>query len=211
MQLATFDEFTGLRMAGLDSCDMLALSYYAARGLPRLDKSDLEHWYSKRDAWAFRVQFETARHLYRFDPNAAPPTEMSYGNSLARFLCSFMLQVLQEDCGVRYNPERKFKPATCKPADVFAHGIMDDNGEGGTCASMPVIYVTVGRRLGYPLYLVETRGHLFCRRYCQKSCTGEERKKAAYPAVGKFLSGPPRARKDTPPCDTVRRSRREIQ
>lgn len=163
MQLAKFDEYTGLRMADLESCDMLALSYFAGRGLPGLKNSDLEQWYCKRDDWAYRVRFETARHMYRFNPKADPPTESSYGNSLPRFLCYFLLQVLQEDCGVRYNSERKFHPATSKPADVFAHGIMDDDGEGGTCASMPLIYVSVGRRLEYPLYLVETRGHLFCR------------------------------------------------
>jgi hypothetical protein len=28
---------------------------------------------------------------------------------------------------------------------------------------MPVVYVSVGRRLGFPIYLVETRGHLFFR------------------------------------------------
>src|SRR5262249_32550659 len=45
--------------------------------------------------------------------------------------------------------------------DLFIHGMID--GPGGTCSSMPVLYVAVGRRLGYPLKLVETRGHLFIR------------------------------------------------
>ena len=47
--------------------------------------------------------------------------------------------------------------------DLFIHGIIDENGKGRTCASMPVVYVAVGRRLGLPLYLVQTRGHLFFR------------------------------------------------
>jgi regulator of sirC expression with transglutaminase-like and TPR domain len=33
----------------------------------------------------------------------------------------------------------------------------------GTCSSMPVLYVAVGRQLGYPLKLVTTKGHLFVR------------------------------------------------
>jgi len=41
------------------------------------------------------------------------------------------------------------------------HGMV--GGPGGTCASMPIMYVAVGRRLGYPLKLVQTRGHLFAR------------------------------------------------
>jgi hypothetical protein len=28
---------------------------------------------------------------------------------------------------------------------------------------MPVLYVAIGRKLGYPLNLVATKGHLFCR------------------------------------------------
>ena len=33
----------------------------------------------------------------------------------------------------------------------------------GTCSSMPVLYVALGRRLGYPLKLVTTKAHLFVR------------------------------------------------
>ena len=33
----------------------------------------------------------------------------------------------------------------------------------GTCSSLPVLQVAIGRRLGYPLKLVTTKGHLFVR------------------------------------------------
>jgi hypothetical protein len=33
----------------------------------------------------------------------------------------------------------------------------------GTCSSMPVLYVTLGRRLGYPVKLVTAKAHLFVR------------------------------------------------
>jgi hypothetical protein len=160
----SLEQFTGLKLAELPSCDLLELNICAARSLPGTEKSSLEEWLAKRDEWAARVRVEIRRHLYRIDPQSNRlPTEFSYGNSLGRFFCWFMLQVLQEDCGVRYHPHRKFKPDFCKPRDVFAHGIMDDDGEGGTCSSMPVVYVSVGRAIGLPLYLVETRGHLFFR------------------------------------------------
>ena len=102
--LASLDELLGLKVDRLDSYDVLALSFYAGRGLPGTEKSKLEHWYSKRDAWVYRIQFEIARHLYRFDAKAGPPTETFYGNSLGRFICYMTLQVLQEDCGVKYHP-----------------------------------------------------------------------------------------------------------
>jgi hypothetical protein len=55
------------------------------------------------------------------------------------------------------------KPDFCQPEDLFIHGIVADQGKGGTCASMPVVYVSVARRLGLPVHLVEARGHLFFR------------------------------------------------
>ena len=113
-----------------------------------------------------RAHFETRRHWYRF--NEAPSV---YNNSAAFFCCYFLLQTLQEDLGVRYNPARirdsKFQDPKCfdpdfrDSRDLFIHGMID--GPGGTCASMPVMYAAVGRRLGYPLKLVQTRGHLFAR------------------------------------------------
>ena len=45
--------------------------------------------------------------------------------------------------------------------DQFIHAILD--GHGGNCASMPVFFVAIGRRLGFPLYIVKTIKHLFMR------------------------------------------------
>lgn len=160
----TIDGYTGLQRAGLDSYDVVTLNLCAAHGLPGTAEIDPFQYDDKLDDWARRVRDETERHIYRFDAESTqPPTEYSHGNSLARFCCWYLLQVLQEDCGVAYNPDRKFDPDFCEPADLFVHGIVDDDGAGGTCASMPVVYVSVGRRLGYPLKLVGTRGHLFFR------------------------------------------------
>lgn len=163
-QLISLEQLAEMKSPQLAALDIVALNYYAAHGLAGTSGSDLDHWNDKLDDFAQRVKFEIRRHLYRMDVQSSrEPTPFSYGNSLARFFCWMMLQVLQEDCGVRYHPERKFKPDFCQPRDVFVHGILDDDGQGGTCASMPVVYVSVGRRLGLPVYLVETRGHAFFR------------------------------------------------
>jgi hypothetical protein len=37
------------------------------------------------------------------------------------------------------------------------------NRHTGTCSSMPVLYVAIGRRLGYPLKLATTKSHVFIR------------------------------------------------
>ena len=149
---------------GLNTWDIAAINLAAAQGLPGVEAVNVAACLDKLDDWADRVKHETLRRMYRFDPDSEKtPDEYGYGNSLARFCCYVLLQVLQEDCGVVYNPERKFDPNFGDPADLFIHGILCDEGKGGTCATMPVIYVAVARRLGFPVKLVETREHLFFR------------------------------------------------
>ncbi len=153
-----------LSLAEIANCDIAELNLCAAHSLPGIDGVDADKLLNRLDEWAYQVRVEICRHIYRLDPRStAPPTEFSYGNSLARFMCWHLLQVLQEDCGVAYHPDRKFNPDFCHPEDLFIHGIVDENGQGGTCASMPVVYVAVAKRLGFPVSLVETKGHLFFR------------------------------------------------
>ncbi len=153
-----------LSLVEIANCDIAELNLCAAYGLPGIKKINAEKLVNRLDEWAYHVRVEICRHLYRLDPRStAPPTEFSYENSVARFLCYYLLQVLQEDCGVAYHPDRKFNPDFCHPEDLFIHGIVDENGKGGTCASMPVVYVAVARRLGFPVSLVETKGHFFFR------------------------------------------------
>ena len=145
--------------------DVAVLNLLCATGLPGAEKLDIGRMLDWLDDAADRVSLETRRHWYRFIESPAP-----YRHSPAYFCGYFLLQVLQEDFGVKYCEKRAVDPSFQDPRrlpdfrdsrDLFIHGIID--GHGGTCGSMPVVYVAVGRRLGYPLKLVESRGHLFIR------------------------------------------------
>ncbi|WP_417850295.1 hypothetical protein [Thalassoglobus sp.] len=160
----TFESLLESHSKELSDFNIADLNLAAAHGLPGIVHLNTDTYIEDLYEWSRRVQFEICRHLYQLDSQADQgPTEFTYGNSLARFICWYMLQVLQEDCGVKYNPERKFDPDFCQPEDLFIHGIVDEKGYGGTCASMPVVYVAIGQLLGLPVSLVETRGHLFFR------------------------------------------------
>jgi len=80
-----------------------------------------------------------------------------------------LLQVLQEDLGVKYDMSAEGNFSFRNSSVAFLHGMVPPEGKtvddmpGGTCASMPVLYVAVGRRLGYPLKLVTTNAHVFVR------------------------------------------------
>lgn len=152
--------------AHLGQLDVATLNLLCAQGLPHSEDIDLGRISDWLDDAARQVELVTARHWYRFLDSPE-----FYHNSPAYFRCYYMLQVLQEDFGVKYNPKRAvdsdFQNAACMTPDfrdsrdLFIHGIID--GEGGTCCSMPILYAAVARRLGYPLELVEAPAHYFCR------------------------------------------------
>jgi hypothetical protein len=143
----------------LAKVDMALMNLLCAKGLPGAENLDIPAVVAKLDEWAAKVKFETQRHLYRVtDPRHAE----HYNRSEARLRAEFIVQCLQEDCGVRYNPDRIYDPDFRDSRDMFLHGMLP-GANGGTCASMPVMYVAIGRRLGYPMKLVAAKEHLFCR------------------------------------------------
>lgn len=150
----------------LGKLDIGALNLMCAAGLPGADDLNIAERLAWLDEAADQVDLQTRNHFEEF--SRAPSV---YNNSPGYFCCNYLLRTLQELLGVRYNPARitdsEFQNPLCinpdfrDSRDLFIHGMM--GGPGGTCASMPVIYVAVGRRLGYPLKLVEAPGHLFFR------------------------------------------------
>jgi hypothetical protein len=143
----------------LAKVDLAEMNLICAEGLAGSQDMDRKSLLAKLDEWSAKVKKETERHLYRVkDPKYAE----HYHNSENYLRAEFLIQTLQEDCGVRYNPERIDTPNFGDSKDMFIHGMFDPK-YGGTCASMPVLYTAVGRRLGYPIKLVSAKEHLFCR------------------------------------------------
>ena len=154
---------TGDQLADVDIAEM---SLLCAVGLPGATGLDMDHCLSTLDRWALRVKFETERHLYRaHDPRWAD----HYRHNEAYLRAEFLLQVLQQDLGVKYDVTASGNFDFSDSRVAFLHGMIPAAGKttadtpGGTCASMPVLYVAIGRRLGYPLKLVTTHGHIFVR------------------------------------------------
>ena len=85
-----------------------------------------------------------------------------FENSPGKFRMMALVTVLQRDLGVRDDPACQEGPyCALDPRTLFIHGLLD--GHGGTCVTMPVLYVAIGRRLGYPLFLVQAREHFLER------------------------------------------------
>lgn len=109
---------------------------------------------------------ETQRNWSRWQQNPA-----EYQNSEAFYKMGMVISVVRQDYQAQYNPKLITIPSKesrtndeffREGSDIFLQGLLSDR-KMGTCASMPVLYVSIGRRLGYPVHLVATKGHLFCR------------------------------------------------
>lgn len=143
----------------LEGFDIAEVDLVCAANLPgseRLNHDACLAWIEHATAW-------TSQNTQRtFDAFHDKPEV--YGNSEGRFRILAMHGVLFRGMGIHYNQDRLADPdgGDGDSRTDFIHGIID--GHGGTCASLPVLYVAIGRRLGYPLKLVETFEHLFVRR-----------------------------------------------
>ena len=160
------------------------------------------------DSWADKVKAKTEAALPQFkDATVAKESQ----NSEAFFRMNVLVKTLQEDLGIRGNGKRYRNVNYQKSTDLFVHGLAAANSAGssvaaatspatgpsaetgtGTSASMPVLYVAIGRRLGYPLKLVTAKGQWFIRwdPSPTAAATDRERKNFDATADGKIQSWP---------------------
>ena len=153
----SLDDLLALSPRHLPGVDIAQMNLLCAEGLPGAAGLNIDKCLATLDEWATWVGHETDRHLYRF--RCAPA---DYGHSEGYFRMLMLVTVLQQDFRVRYNPDRIGGIDFRDSRDLFIHGLLE-GPHTGTCASMPVLYAAAGRRLGYPLRLVLTHGHVFVR------------------------------------------------
>ena len=98
------------------------------------------------------------------------PNRAKYRNSLALFKGAYLGIAIEHDFNCTYNAELADSGAMDdrgstrffrNSSDIFICGLVNDGL--GSCSSLPVLMVALGRRCGYPLHLVGCGGHLFCR------------------------------------------------
>jgi hypothetical protein len=131
---------------GIDMLNLLC-----AKGLPGAERMNIDLCLRKIDQWADKVKSYTSSMVRVF---VRQPEQFGHSKGYFQALC--LVTCLQRECGVRFNPAKRDPDAHIDVADSFIFGIIQ--GDGGTCASLPVLYCAVGHRLLYPMYLVHTNG-----------------------------------------------------
>jgi hypothetical protein len=140
----------------LAEVDIATMNLACAEGLPGAEDIDHEAILQTLDAWSAGIGELTNKHADQFRKE---PWVWDY--SPGKFCAYELLAALQLYLGVHYNREQIANPNMKSSRDQFIHGPV--LGTGGTCASLPVVYIAVGRRLGYPLRLAQAKSHYFVR------------------------------------------------
>jgi len=128
----TIDDMFKMTDVELARFDIAEVNLVCAAGLPGAENLDVDRYLATLDRWAEHARHEIDRHRYQFLLNPA-----EFENSEAYFNLLLMTTALQQDCGVKYNPEAIRNVDWADPRDQFIHGIID--GHGGTCVSLPVV------------------------------------------------------------------------
>jgi hypothetical protein len=156
-----WESLTLLPEAELAQRDIAAVNLACAAGLPD-GPTDTEtaECLKRLDEYTAVAHKYTERCFPQFTRNPG-----NYRNSEGYFRTLCMVTVLWQRCGVYYDLAKVPEDVPLDTWDVFIHGPL--LGKGGTCASLPVVYAAVGRRLGYPIKLATTEtktvGHVFAR------------------------------------------------
>ena len=171
-QPKTLAELLALPPGHLEKVDIARMNLLCAEGLRGSEDLDIQQCLKMLDVLAEHVRTETERNRHHFVENPE-----RFKNSEGRFRMMYLATVLQQDFGVQYSPERKDAFVTengktvrkqsddvffADSKDIFIHGLLTGK-HYGTCASMPVLYVAIAKRLGYPVHLATTQAHGYVR------------------------------------------------
>lgn len=145
--------------------DIAQMNLLCAEGLPGTESMKIQECLERLDYWASLARANEAKYKPAYYRNPA-----KYESSLAKFKAIYLGLMIKEDLKVGYNMDLVNSGSVtdlrstrffANPDDLFLQGFTK-NGKG-SCASLPVLMVALGRKCGYPLYLVSAKAHLFCR------------------------------------------------
>ena len=138
----------------LDRVDIGRMNIICARNVTRPEVLDTAKYVAQLDEWAAIAKRLEQKYLPAYEKNAA-----RYDNALAKqdLKCGYNMELISSGAMEDVRSPRFFRNSD----DIFITGLLK-RGKG-SCSSMPVLFVALGRRLHYPVYLAHTKGHLYCR------------------------------------------------
>ena len=165
-QPTTFAELVALKPDELASVDIGLMNLLCAEGLPGAENLNVGQCMTNLDQWAQDLKWQIDRNFHRYNENPD-----YFYNSTNFYQMLMMASILYSQYNIRYNPDL-IEPVTdteisddqffADSRNVFINGLVGSE-RMGTCSSLPVLYVALCRRLGYPIKLVSAKAHFLIR------------------------------------------------
>lgn len=140
--------------------DIAETSLSCAVELPGAEVLDIPACLQAIESWTTLVQRGTNNAM-----RSRAKFPMYDDLSEAEYHILTMFSVLYRHVGLTLNTECLDPDNVYDASDSclhFMHRVLL-NGDPATCCTVPVVFSAIGRRLDYPIRLVKTRAHLFCR------------------------------------------------
>ena len=154
---ANLSRLAAMPEAELAGYDIARLNLFCAAGLPGTQGVNPDACIAKLEDWTKYI----GRNIARWWPDFLR-TPQDGEDSPGKFRMMAVATLLQRQLGVHYNlPFTEGDYDGRDSRNLFLHGLL--SGCGGTCVTLPVLYIAIGRWLGYPLFLVKSRCHYFAR------------------------------------------------
>jgi len=140
----------------LAEIDLALANLLCASDLPGAENLDISGCLATLGRWVDAVRRYTRDNadLYERDP-------VQYGHHEGFSKLVLMAVLLKRGIGVRYQPSAIGNVRFLDSRDDLLHGLL--TRKLGTCTSLPVLCVAIGRRLGYPMHLAIAKGHVLCQ------------------------------------------------
>ena len=153
-------ELLSLPQADLGRVDIARMNLLCAKGLPGAEGLDLDRCLATLDQWTESIRRYTADGLLRFRRD--PFGDGGDGHEgVFRFVAMATLLKHPRGLGVAYQQTAKGNFIFLDSRDDLIHGLL--TRRLGTCASLPALFVAIGRRLGYPMHLALAKRHFLCQ------------------------------------------------
>ncbi|HVT88894.1 MAG TPA: transglutaminase family protein [Tepidisphaeraceae bacterium] len=164
----TVRELAALSDESLAQVDVLYLNLAVAREFPGVEQLNIQHYQRIVDEWSGQA----AGMLAKAEPEFHKSPQL-WQDDIRFFRLACIAQFMRRVLRIRYNQEyeRSFREAESQSVysgiryshvhDQFLHALIDLRQ--GTCASIPVLYLAIARRLDLPVYLTQIDSHLMCR------------------------------------------------
>jgi hypothetical protein len=153
-----FAQLLAFSPSELDRQDIALGNLLCATGVTGSDELNIPQCLATLDRWTEAVRRYTQDALGEFDVH---PERYHGHHGFARFTAMVTLLKHPKGLNVRYQPTAIGNTLFTDSRDDFLHGLL--TRRLGTCTSLPVLYVAIGRRLGYPMYLAVAKGHVLCQ------------------------------------------------